>query len=118
MAESKPKRLDLSDIVDEQSREGGDSALIAKIAAIENENLSIKDKLQEERFIWIIISMVLFGAIIFPHMSTWSAPLVIGIIQFIGLFVLAQRCGVNSILPLMDRILGAVGSSVSRGKEG
>jgi len=44
-------------------------------------------------------------------MQNIVGPIVIGCIETLLIFVLAERCGIDSVLPLIDRVLSAVGPS-------
>lgn len=78
------------------------------IAELEKRVQGLENRLYEERFIWVLITVILIDFLLFPDIESWSAPIVIGVLQLIGLFVLAERCKVDAILPLIDRIGGAV----------
>ena len=78
------------------------------ISALENEIESLKDKHYEERFIWILVCMAIADAFLFSHIDNWTAPLVIGVIELIAIVILADRCKVNTVMPLIDRITGAI----------
>lgn len=88
------------------------------IAALESSVQQLNDKNLEERFIWIILFIVLFDALIFSHMQNWTAPLVIGIFELIAVVILADRCGVSAVMPLIDRVTGALGANRDRFKGG
>jgi len=40
------------------------------------------------------------------NLESWTGPLVIGIVELIGLYVLADRYKVDTIAPLIDRLTG------------
>lgn len=69
---------------------------------------------KRERFFWVIVIGVAIDALIFMHMNTWSAPIVIGVIQIIAIVPLGEALEVKFFRYLCDRILdkwnGNVGS--------
>ncbi|MQA65532.1 MAG: hypothetical protein GEU76_06490 [Alphaproteobacteria bacterium] len=76
------------------------------IANLEGEIAAITNKLYEERFIWILVAIVLIDIYVFSEMNNWAAPLVIGFLEVIGIVVMADRCGVDTVAPLIDRLTG------------
>ncbi|HEY2892522.1 MAG TPA: hypothetical protein VGJ31_17930 [Dongiaceae bacterium] len=85
-----------------------------QVAALESKAEAARDRLLEERFIWIIISIILFNSLVFIHMDNWAGPLVIGLFQLIAIVIFAERCGVNEVAPLIDRILGSATEKTRR----
>ncbi|WP_157223307.1 hypothetical protein [Rhodovulum sp. PH10] len=77
-----------------------------KIAALETKLKDIENIFYEERFLWIIISIILFDAYIFTHMANWAGAVVVGIFELIFVLIMADRCGVDTVAPLIDKITG------------
>ena len=65
----------------------------------------------EERFIWILVLLIIVDFEFFTIMQNIVGPIVIGCIETLLIFVLAERCGIDGVLPLIDRVLSAVGPS-------
>ena len=86
-----------------------------QIAQLETQIQDATDQRYEERFLWILIVVILLDWQMLKSMDNWAAPVVIGILELIGLFVLAERCQVDAILPLIDRIGGAIGRARGKG---
>lgn len=76
------------------------------IAVLESKASALEDKLNEERFLWVVICVVLADAFIFTHITNWAGALVIGLLELVGIVVFADRCGVNTVRPLIDRLTG------------
>lgn len=112
MNEKQPELLGIGRLLEEK---GTPDPKDETIAALESSVQGLADKNLEERFIWIIIVAVLFDALVFQHMENWAAAFVIGILELIGIVILADRCGVSAVMPLIDRIAGALGK---RGEKG
>lgn len=79
----------------------------AVIAELEKQLAQSEDRRLEERFQYVVGFVVLFDTIVFSAMDTWSAPIVIGIMELVGLVSLAKTCRVDVIMPILDRIAGA-----------
>jgi len=77
------------------------------IAQLEDRLEAQKDVHLEERFLWLLGIVILLDAYIFTQMSNWAGAVVIGLLQMIGLVIFAERCGINSLLPLLDRLFGS-----------
>jgi hypothetical protein len=83
-----------------EGRDPRDEAISELQSTIEN----YKKQLGEERFIWFVIATVLFDVIFLLQANNWAAPIVIGLLQLAGLLVVAEKCNVNPIMTLLDRI--------------
>lgn len=86
------------------------------LAALEEKVASLEDRLLEERFIWVLVCMFLIDAYIFTAMSNGAGAVVIGLLQLIAIVVLADKCQVNLVMPLIDKLTGAVTSITKNGK--
>lgn len=92
---------------DETGYSASGDKLSQVIDALETQNQFLSDKMLEERFLWILCIFVLFDVVIFTHMEGWSGPIVIGVIELIIIVILADKCGVNTVAPLIDKLTGA-----------
>jgi hypothetical protein len=66
---------------------------------------------KEERFIWILILIIIIDFEFFTIMQNVAGPIIIGLIELILILILAERCGIDRVLPLIDKVLSAVGNS-------
>jgi len=69
-----------------------------------------------ERFVWIAVVMMLFDALIFPPMRTWTGPLAIFVVQLLLLFVFARRYGVKELAEWLDWLV-AITQGSARGQK-
>lgn len=83
------------------------------IAQLERRLGEVTDKLYEERFVWILIAVILFNALIFRAIGNWGGCVVIGLLELIGIAILADRCKVNAVMPLIDKVAGLIGNNKS-----
>lgn len=76
------------------------------IADLEQKVLTLENKLGEYKFLAAVVAAILFNAIALVEANNFAAPLVIGVLQLIGLVVWADRCKVDVIIPLLDKFTG------------
>lgn len=100
-----PDKLGIGQLIEEK---GNPDSKDETISSLERSIEDLKDKHYEERFIWILVCIVLADSFIFSHIENWTAPIVIGVLEIIAIVILADRCRVNTVLPLIDRITGAI----------
>jgi hypothetical protein len=78
------------------------------IAALEKEIENLKNKHDEDKFLWFLAAIAVFDVVALLRAENWAAPLVIGIIQLIAVIVMANRCRVDVVAPLIDKLVGMV----------
>jgi len=77
-----------------------------KIELLETKLTKLENRLNEERFYWVFGIVILINMAVFPHMdNSWGGPVSITILEFIGLVVLARKCGVDFIVEITYRLL-------------
>jgi len=87
-------------------REVGPSGQLASaFAELEKENAALRDAIKEERFCWILLSIVLFDIAVFASVQTTGVPLAILALQLVLLVVVAKRLGVEQVIRLVDRCI-------------
>ena len=91
-----------------------DGAKDDTIASLETRLSELDDKHQEQKFLFVLVLVVLFDAHIFSNMENWAAAFVIGLIQLFGIIVLADRCRVNTVRPFIDKMAGIAGHITNR----
>lgn len=64
-----------------------------------------RDRRKEERFIWLVIVILMFDAFTFPAMQTWTGPIIIGLIQLIIVIVLGRRWQMDEIWTLTTKLI-------------
>lgn len=70
-----------------------------------------KDHRKEERLLWIFISIILLNITFFTSMESFLGPLVIGLLQLIGLTVIATRLGLEESVQIINRLVSFVANS-------
>jgi hypothetical protein len=86
-----------------------------QVAALEDQVQQIQNDRYEERFLWFLVALVLFDAMLFVNMENWSAPVVIGVLELLGVLIMADRCRVDTVAPLIDRLTGAF-ENIAKGR--
>ncbi|MEN2988993.1 hypothetical protein WG926_11825 [Tistrella sp. BH-R2-4] len=71
-----------------------------------------RDARMEERFIFILVIMILLDVVFFSVLDTWTAPLSLVILQIILLLVLARRMGIQEFQILIDRLIGRISEAI------
>lgn len=93
---------------------GAPTKLDEAIAQLESEKQQLENKHYEERFVWIVVCIVLFDALIFIQMANWAGALVIGVIQLIAMVIIADRCNVDAVKPIIDKMAGGFAKHVHK----
>jgi hypothetical protein len=44
-------------------------------------------------------------------MENWSGPVVIGVFELIAILIMADRCHVDSVAPLIDKLTGMLNNN-------
>lgn len=87
------------------------------IEALEAEVQRLSDRLNEERFTWTLVMIMLVDLAIFPGMSNWGAPIGIVIIQLILIVILAKRFGVEEVSLFLYRLAESWGAAIRRRRD-
>lgn len=67
-----------------------------------------RDARKEDRFIFIVIVVLIFNIMIFTVMPTFGAPIAILVLELVILIPLAKRMGMQEIAKTLDRVLSRV----------
>ncbi|MGJ8627058.1 MAG: hypothetical protein ACSHXB_08875 [Sulfitobacter sp.] len=74
-----------------------------------------RDRRKEERFIWLVIVMLMFDAFTFAAMTTWTGPFIIGIIQLAIIIVLGRRWQMDEIWTLTTKLIDKWDGKIGKG---
>ncbi|MBO0345804.1 hypothetical protein J0X15_11290 [Roseibium sp. CAU 1637] len=86
-------------------------AMDDQVANLQDKIVDLENKLHEERFLWVLLLVIVLDIFFLLQSENWSAPIVIGILELFGLIIFASRCRVDPIMPLLDRLTGMLGTS-------
>jgi hypothetical protein len=84
------------------------------IADLQSRLEEANQKRNEERFLWIVVLVVIFDTAFLSQSNTWSVSIVVGVVELIGLVVVAEKCKVNPIMALIDRLAPMIRRNNSR----
>lgn len=84
------------------------TALDETVAQLESKLEAERNSRLEERFGWVLVAVIIFDVWAFQFMATWTGPLVIGIFELLGLTVLANRLGIDEVLPILDKLTSSI----------
>jgi hypothetical protein len=79
-----------------------------QINELQEELAEERDARREDRFVFIVVTILLFDIMIFAVMPTFGAPLAILILELLILIPLARRLGAEEIAKTLDRVLGRI----------
>lgn len=96
----------IGELFREISEEITENAKDRQISILQEQVTDLENRLGEERFVWVLIVIVIFDVLVLKGVETWTTPLIIGAIELIGLVIYADRCKVDAVLPLIDRLTG------------
>lgn len=83
-----------------------DSSESSQIASLERELERERDSRKEERFAYIVLAVIVLDIHVLDDMSTWTAPVVIGVLQLVLLLGIARKMGVEDVALWVDKFLG------------
>jgi hypothetical protein len=84
------------------------SKLHAQIAQLQEELAKERDARREERFVFIVLTVLLLDIVFFSVMESFGGPLALLILELLILIPLARRMGMEEIAALLDRVLSRV----------
>ena len=74
-----------------------------------------KDERREDRFIGIVMLILLFNIVFFTVMPSFGGPLAILILELLILIPLAKRMGMEQVATMIDRVLSRIASGAGDG---
>lgn len=89
-------------LLDDSGSPSKKDELIDSLQASLNEE---RDARKEERFVWFVVVILMFDAFIFQSMTTWTGPLVIGVIQVLIVIVLGRRWQMDEIWTITTKLI-------------
>jgi len=71
-----------------------------------------RDARLEDRFVFIVVVVLLFDVVFFTLMPSFGGPLAILILELLILFPLARRMGMEEVARIMSRVLDRVAGNM------
>ncbi len=81
------------------------------MASLEQQLQAAKDAHTEERFIWIVVCVILVDVIWFRSATNAVVPVVVLLLELVVLFILAKRMGIEEVRALFERIMHGLSRS-------
>jgi hypothetical protein len=92
-------------------RRGANSAQGTVTELQEDKRAEQRAAKNEATFFWAVALVVAIDCVVFPRLEHWGGPVIIGVIEFIGIIFLADRCKVDSVAPFFNKVARALGRS-------
>lgn len=67
-----------------------------------------KDGRREERFLWIVVVVILVDVLWFRNASNPVIPIVVLLLEAVILFILAKRMGIEEVSQLFERLMQGI----------
>lgn len=64
-----------------------------------------RDGRKEDRFLFILVLIIIFDVWVLRDASTWTLPLVVGVVELFALLIFARRHGVKEIQYWLNQLL-------------
>lgn len=77
-----------------------------QIEELQQELADLRDARKEERFVYIVVLILLLDIVFFTVMPSFGGPIALIILQLLILIPLARRMGMQEIAKSFDRVLG------------
>ena len=75
------------------------------IDQLEEELQRVKDRRDEDRFLFLLFVLIGFNVGIFMLVQNWAGALVIGVLEIVGLIILARRFGIQEVWTITQKVL-------------
>lgn len=85
-----------------------------QIAALERRLEEALDARREDRFVGIVLIVLLLDVVFFSVMPTFGGPLALLILQLLILIPLARRMGMEEIAKILSRVISRVADNADR----
>lgn len=76
-----------------------------------------RDARKEERFIFIVLFIIVFDIMLFTVMPTSGGPIAIVVLEILMLIPLAKRMGMEEVAKMLSRMLDRVAGKAASGDE-
>jgi hypothetical protein len=84
------------------------------LVALEKQLEAAKDARREERFMWIVVVVILVDVLWFRNAPNATFPVVILVLEAVVLFILANRMGVDEAKGLFERLLQSISRTAEK----
>lgn len=92
----------------DDDEDGSDAKKDNAKASLEEQLQQERDRRVEERFVWIVVCVILVDVLWFRNAPNPAFPIVILLLEAVILFILAKRMGIEEISLLFERLLHSI----------
>jgi hypothetical protein len=85
----------------------------AQLQELQEELTNERDARREDRFVFIVVIVLLLDVVFFTVMPSFGGPLALLVLELLILIPLAQRMGMEEIAAILDRVLRRVADKAS-----
>lgn len=83
-----------------------------QIAALQQKLAKERDARREDRFVFIVIALILLDICFFTVMPTTGGPITLAVLQLLVLIPIAKRMGMKRIAKMYNRVLGRLSGQI------
>lgn len=105
MSSSEDEKESLNNLFSEDIGSDSEESLDDAFSDVSSELTNLRRQLHEERFCWVVVSIILLDVVFFDKETVWAIPVVIMLLELILILVIAQRLGVATISAFLYRII-------------
>lgn len=87
-----------------------------QILRLQNELEGERDARREDRFVFIVVLVLLLDVVFFSVMDSFGGPIALLTLELIVLIPLARRMGMDEIATIFDRVLSRLTDSARNGE--
>ena len=85
------------------------------LEALQQELTAIKDARGEERFIWIVVCVILVDVLWFRDAENAVVPVIVLLLEVLVLFILAKRMGIEETRAILGRMMDGISRTSTGG---
>jgi hypothetical protein len=83
------------------------------LARITKELMAERETRSEERFLWLLTSVILIDILLLGNMNNSATPIVVLVLELLGFVLLAKKMGIPATAAILDKIMSAVAKKTS-----
>lgn len=81
------------------------------LEALQQELTALKDARGEERFIWIVVCVILVDVLWFRDAENAVVPIIVLLLEVLVLFILAKRMGIEETRAILGKMMDGISRS-------
>ena len=85
------------------------------LQALQDELAALKDSRGEERFLWIVVCVILVDVLWFRDAENAVVPVIVLLLEVLVLFILAKRMGIEETRAILGRMMDGISRTSTGG---